>query len=280
MAGVLYIVATPIGNLEDITLRALRVLKEVDLIAAEDTRHTRHLLDHYGIKTALASYHEHNERAKAQNLVERLLRGDSIALVSDAGTPAISDPGYRLVVAALLAGIQVTPIPGAAALAAVISASGLPSDRFVFEGFLPAKQQEKNKKLQKLQSEVRTLIFYEAPHRLKESLQDLLQVFGDREIVVAREVTKMHEEFLRGTISAVSEQIANREVKGEITIVVQGAPSVAAVSNEEIEAEIRRLAGTGMGVKAISELLGERYDLAKRGVYRLALDLIQAKQKE
>ena len=222
MAGVLYIVATPIGNLEDITLRALRVLKEVDLIAAEDTRHTRHLLDHYGIKTALTSYHEHNERAKAQNLVERLLHGDSIALVSDAGTPAISDPGYRLVVAALLAGIQVTPIPGAAALAAVISASGLPSDRFVFEGFLPAKKQEKKKKLQKLQSEVRTLIFYEAPHRLKESLQDLQQVFGDREIVVAREVTKMHEEFLRGTISAVSEQIANREVKGEITIVVQG----------------------------------------------------------
>ena len=280
MAGVLYIVATPIGNLEDITLRALRVLKEVDLIAAEDTRHSRHLLDHYGIKTALTSYHEHNERAKAQNLVERLLHGDSIALVSDAGTPAISDPGYRLVVAALLAGIQVTPIPGAAALAAVISASGLPSDRFVFEGFLPAKKQEKKKKLKKLQSEVRTLIFYEAPHRLKESLQDLLQVFGDREIVVAREVTKVHEEFLRGTINAVSEQIANREVKGEITIVVQGAPSVAAVSDEEIEAEIRRLAGAGMGVKAISELLGERYDLSKRGVYRLALDLIQTKQKE
>jgi 16S rRNA (cytidine1402-2'-O)-methyltransferase len=280
MAGVLYIVATPIGNLEDITLRALRILKEVDLIAAEDTRHTRHLLDHYSIKTALTSYHEHNERAKAQNLVERLLSGDSIALVSDAGTPAISDPGYRLVVAALLAGIRVTPIPGAAALAAVISASGLPSDRFVFEGFLSAKKQEKKKKLQKLQSEVRTLIFYEAPHRLKESLQDLLQVFGDRQIVVAREVTKVHEEFLRGTISAVSEQIANREVKGEITIVVQGSPSVAEVSDEEIEAEIRRLAGAGMGVKAISELLGERYDLSKRGVYRLALDLIQTKQKE
>ena len=280
MSGVLYIVATPIGNLEDITLRALRVLKEVDLIAAEDTRHTRHLLDHYGMKTALTSYHEHNERAKAQNLVERLLHGDSIALVSDAGTPAISDPGYRLVVAALLAGIQVTPIPGAAALAAVISASGLPSDRFVFEGFLPAKSQGKKKKLQKLQSEVRTLIFYEAPHRLKESLQDFLEVLGDREIVVAREVTKMHEEFLRGTISAVSEQIANRELKGEITIVVQGSPSVAEVSDEEIEAEIRRLAGAGMGIKAISELLGERYDLAKRGVYRLALDLIQTKQKE
>ena len=280
MAGVLYIVATPIGNLEDITLRALRVLKEVDLIAAEDTRHTRHLLDHYGIKTALTSYHEHNERAKAQNLVERLLHGDSIALVSDAGTPAISDPGYRLVVAALPAGIRVTPIPGAAALAAVISASGLPSDRFVFEGFLPAKEQEKKKKLQKLQSEVRTLIFYEAPHRLKESLQDLQQVFGDREIVVAREVTKMHEEFLRGTISAVSEQIANRELKGEITIVVQGSPSVAEVSDEEIEAEIRRLAGAGMGIKAISQLLGERYDLSKRVVYRLALDLMQAKETD
>jgi len=209
-----------------------------------------------------------------------LLHGDSVALVSDAGTPAIADPGYRLVVGALLAGIQVTPIPGAAALAAVISASGLPSDRFVFEGFLPAKSQGKKKKLQKLQSEVRTLIFYEAPHRLKESLQDLQQVFGDREIVVAREVTKMHEEFLRGTISAVSEQIANRELKGEITIVVQGSPSVAEVSDEEIEAEIRRLAGAGMGIKAISQLLGERYDLSKRGLYRLALDLMQAKETD
>ena len=166
MAGVLYVVATPIGNLEDITQRALRVLKEVDLIAAEDTRHTRHLLDHYGIQTTLTSYHEHNERAKAQNLVERLQDNENIALVCDAGTPAISDPGYRLVHAALAAGIQVTPIPGPAALAAAISASGLPSDRFVFEGFLPAKPQERKSRLQELRDEGRTLVFYEAPHRL------------------------------------------------------------------------------------------------------------------
>lgn len=277
MAGVLYVVATPIGNLEDITLRALRVLKEVDLIAAEDTRHTRHLLGHCGIKTALTSYHEHNERAKAQNLVERLQRGENIALVCDAGTPAISDPGYRLVFAALAAGIQVTPIPGPTALTAAISASGLPSDRFVFEGFLPAKLQERKNRLQELRNEGRTLVFYEAPHRLKQTLDDLEQILGERDIVVARELTKVYEEFLRGQISSVRDQLAEREVKGEIVLLVQGAPATAAASEKEIEEEIRRLAAQGMGVKAISDLLGANYRVSKRQVYRLALTLLKEK---
>jgi len=279
MAGVLYVVATPIGNLEDITLRALRILKEVDLIAAEDTRHTRHLLDHYGIQTALTSYHEHNERAKAQNLVERLQRGENIALVCDAGTPAISDPGYRLVYAALAAGIQVTPIPGPAALVAAISASGLPSDRFVFEGFLPAKPQERKNRLQELRDEGRTLVFYEAPHRLKQTLDDLEQILGERDIVVARELTKLHEEFLRGKIGSVREQLAEREIKGEIALLVQGAPATAAVSEKEIEEEIRRLTVQGMGVKAISDLLGENYGVSKRQIYRLALALLKKEER-
>ena len=273
MAGVLYIVATPIGNLEDITLRALRVLKEVDLIAAEDTRHTRILLSHYDIRTPLTSYHEHNERTKAQPLVERLLGGENIALVSDAGTPAISDPGYRLVVDAIHAGIRVIPLPGAAALAAALSASGLPTDRFAFEGFLPAKKQERRARLQELKNDARTLVFYEAPHRLNESLQDMQQIMGEREIVVGRELSKVHEEFLRGTLSEVMPRLADREVKGEITIIVHGCTDEGQVSEENIGTEIRRLIDDGMGMKDVSELLGERYHVSKRQIYQMALKL-------
>jgi 16S rRNA (cytidine1402-2'-O)-methyltransferase len=273
MAGILYVVATPIGNLDDISLRALRILKEVDLIAAEDTRHTRILLSHYDIRTPLTSYHEHNEKAQAPKLVERLQSGETIALVSDAGTPAISDPGYRLLVEALRAGVKVVPLPGPSALATVLSASGLPTDRFVFEGFLPPKRQERETKLQALRDESRTLVFYEAPHRLKESLSAMRRVFGKREIVVAREVSKIHEEFLRGMIDAVIAQLAEREVKGEITIAVHGASGGVEASEEDLKAEIRRLIAEGVGVKQISELLGERYQRAKREVYQMALRL-------
>jgi 16S rRNA (cytidine1402-2'-O)-methyltransferase len=279
MAGILYVVATPIGNLEDISLRALRILKEVDLIAAEDTRHTRNLLTHYDIRTALTSYHEHNEKAQAAKLVEKLRRGENIALVSDAGTPAISDPGYRLVVEALRAGFQVVPLPGPSAVAAVLSASGLPTDRFVFEGFLPAKKQERETRLKSLRAENRTVVFYEAPHRLQESLSDMLHLLGDREIVVAREVSKIHEEYLRGTIAEVISQLGERDVKGEITVVVHGSSGESPVSEEEIKAEIRRLIDEGVGVKQISELLGTRYRLAKREVYQLALQLKTSQKK-
>lgn len=273
MAGILYIVPTPIGNLDDITLRALRVLKEVELIAAEDTRHTQHLLAHFGIKTPLTSYHDHNERGKARTLVERLKSGASIALVSDAGTPAISDPGYRIVVDAIQAGIQVVPLPGASALTTALSASGLPTDRFLFEGFLPAKAQERKANLQSLRGEVATLVFYEGPHRLLDALNDMLKIFGDRDIAVARELTKVHEEFLRGKLSEVIGALADRDIKGEIVIMVRGTSGEAQVSDEELHGTIRQLAGNGMGVKEIAELLGERYGLAKKEVYKVALDL-------
>jgi 16S rRNA (cytidine1402-2'-O)-methyltransferase len=273
MPGQLFIVPTPIGNLEDITLRALRVLKDVDLIAAEDTRHTQHLLNHYGISTSLTSYHEHNEREKAQTLVDRIKNGANIALVSDAGTPAIADPGFRLVAAAIAAGVQIVPLPGAAALATVLSASGLPTDRFLFEGFLPAKKAERRAKLQALHEQTATLIFYEAPHRLLDTLNDIRQLLGDRRLVVAREVSKVHEEFLRGAVSGIVDQLADRDVKGEITLIVHGATGDARVSEERLRTEIRRLTDEQVGVKEIAELLGERYGLAKREVYRLALEL-------
>jgi 16S rRNA (cytidine1402-2'-O)-methyltransferase len=278
MVGVLYIVATPIGNLEDITLRAIRILKEVDLIAAEDTRHTQILLSHYAIGTPLTSYHEHNERAKAQPLVERLRRGENIALLSDAGTPAISDPGYRLIVEAIRAGVRIIPLPGPSALAAVLSASGLPTDRFVFEGFLPAKKQERKAKLEALRSETRTVVLYEAPHRIKESLVDMQQILGEREIVLGREVSKRHEEFLRGMLRDVIAQLTDREIKGEITLVVHGATDESKVSDEELKEEIERLTAQGIGVKQISEMIGERYRLSKREVYQRALQLRQSKR--
>jgi 16S rRNA (cytidine1402-2'-O)-methyltransferase len=206
-------------------------------------------------------------------LVERLLGGENIALVSDAGTPAISDPGYRLVVEAIHAGIRVIPLPGAAALAAALSAGGLPTDRFAFEGFLPAKKQGRRATLQELKNDARTLVFYEAPHRLKESLQDMQQIIGDREIVVGRELSKVHEEFLRGTVSEVMARLADREVKGEITIIVHGCTDEGQVSEENIGTEIRRLIDDGMGMKDVSELLGERYHVSKRQIYQMALKL-------
>lgn len=272
MSGILYIVATPIGNLEDITLRALRILKEVDLIAAEDTRHTKTLLNHYGIHTPLTSYHDHNEKTKAHALVARLEQGENVALVSDAGTPTLSDPGYRLVRESVEAGVNVVPVPGASALTAVLSASGLPTDRFVFEGFLSAKKRERRERLQGLREESRTLVFYEAPHRLKGSLQDLLEVLGDREVVLGREVTKIYEEFIRGRLSEITALAGSREWRGEITLVVKGSEGRKAPADDLLTAEIQRLRRKGMRVKEIAELLGERFSYPKREVYRLALE--------
>jgi 16S rRNA (cytidine1402-2'-O)-methyltransferase len=269
--GILYIVATPIGNLEDITLRALRVLKEVDVIAAEDTRHTKILLSRYGIRTPLTSYHEHNEKSKARQLISRLQQGEKIAVVSDAGTPAISDPGYRLVMEAARAGIRVIPIPGACALAAALSAGGLPTDRFVFEGFLSAKKQQRREQLRALSGETRTLIFYEAPHRVTQTLKDLAEIFGNREIVLAREVTKIHEEFLRSRLTDMAQQIADRDIKGEITLLVGGSSGKPEMSQEQLRDEIRELKNGGIRVKEIAEILGEKYGQSKKEIYRLAL---------
>jgi 16S rRNA (cytidine1402-2'-O)-methyltransferase len=271
MPGTLYIVATPIGNLEDITLRALRVLKEVAVVAAEDTRHTQVLLNHYGIQTPLTSYHEHNERTKAEGLVKRLLEGQDIALVSDAGTPAISDPGFRLVAQAVDAGIRIIPLPGASALTAVLSASGLPTDRIAFEGFLPAKKKQRRERLQALRDETRTLVFYEAPHRLMEALDDIHELLGDREAVLAREVSKVHEEFLRGRIRELIRVLRRREIRGEFTLIISGSAGETPVTEDRLKAEIHELRVRGMRVKEIAEVLGEKFGYPKKEIYRLAL---------
>jgi len=271
MPGILYIVATPIGNLEDTTLRALRVLKEVDVVAAEDTRHTQILLSHYDIHTPLTSYHEHNEKTKSQELVKRLAQGQNIALVSDAGTPAISDPGFRLGVQAIRAGVRIIPIPGASALTAVLSASGLPTDRFVFEAFLPAKKRQRRERLQTLRDETRTLIFYEAPHRLKDSLDDIHELLGNREAVLAREVSKVHEEFLRGPVSELVRALGSGEIRGEVTLIISGSSGAPRVNEDRLQAEIRELKGRGLRVKEIAEVLGEKFGYPKKEIYRLAL---------
>jgi 16S rRNA (cytidine1402-2'-O)-methyltransferase len=218
--GRLYLVATPIGNLEDITLRALRVLKEADVIACEDTRQTAKLLNHYGIHKRAISYHEHNEVMKAPELVLEMEEGLRVALVSDAGTPGISDPGHHLVSLAIRHGIPVVPVPGPSAFAASLAASGLPTDHFHFIGFLPARRTQRRKMLKALSDDPGTFVFYEAPHRLAASLADMLALLGNRQVVIAREVTKVHEEFLRGRLKDLAAWAKRRRVKGEITIMV------------------------------------------------------------
>lgn len=220
--GKLYIVSTPIGNREDITLRALRILKEVDLIAAEDTRHTSSLLKHFGIQTPLTSYFEGNELKKKEFILSKLRQGDQIALVSDAGTPGISDPGFRLIQAAIENVISVVPIPGPSAVITALSVSGLPTDSFLFKGFLPHKLKKRKDLLKQLEEMKATLIFYESPHRLAESLSDILDVLGDREMVLTRELTKIYEEVLRGKVSEIINQIGERKLKGEVTLVISG----------------------------------------------------------
>ncbi len=221
-SGILYVVSTPIGNLSDITLRALEILKQVDLIAAEDTRHTGVLLKNYSVTTPLTSYHDFNKEKKAPELIQKILSGSSIALVSDAGTPGISDPGYLLIKLAIENQIQIVPIPGPAAFVSALVVSGLPTDKFVFEGFLPTKGQKRKKRLEELVQEKRTLIFYESPYRLLKFLDEARQILGDRRISVARELTKKFEEIKRGTISEVQQYFQAGKIKGELVIVVEG----------------------------------------------------------
>lgn len=219
-AGTLYLVATPLGNLEDITLRALKILTEVDLIAAEDTRKAKRLLNHYHIKTPLTSYFEHTSFKKTQSLLSQMKQGKDIALISEAGTPSISDPGYTLTKTAIEHSVNVIPIPGASALIAALSASGLPTHSFIFEGFIPRKQNKRRNLLLSLQDQPRTLIFYESPKRLLSTLKDLFAVLGDRQIVIARELTKVFEEMVRGKTSEVIAQLEGKTIRGEITILV------------------------------------------------------------
>jgi 16S rRNA (cytidine1402-2'-O)-methyltransferase len=270
----LYLVATPIGNLEDITLRALRVLKNVDLIACEDTRQTQKLLNHYGISTRTVSYHEHNEMTKAAELVVDLEGGARIALVTDAGMPGISDPGYRLISLAIRHRVPVIPIPGASAFLAALVASGLPTDSFRFSGFLPAKRGERRSLLESVRGSARTQVFYEAPHRLLETLEDVAEVLGPaRHVVVAREVTKIHEEFLRGTVDEVHTTLKSRgEVKGEITLLIAKAeesaqPTVTARLN--IRERLHQLmAQEKIDEKAALKKLAKEMGVSKSEAYR------------
>jgi 16S rRNA (cytidine1402-2'-O)-methyltransferase len=279
----LYLVATPIGNLEDITLRAVRVLREVDLIACEDTRHTRRLLDHFGISKPTISYHEHNEQARAQELVARLLRGASIALVSDAGTPGISDPAYRVVTAAIESGITIVPVPGATAAVAGLIASGLPTDAFLFAGFLPSKKQARRARLTELQSERATLIFYEAPHRIRETLLDAQEVLGNRQAALARELTKLHEQFLRGPLAEISTHFAQHEPRGEMVLVIAGsaddnlAPLATGSINEQV-AGLMRDAGLSRN-EAIKQAARTR-GLSRRAAYQLMLEEKESNENE
>ncbi len=274
-AGTLYIVGTPIGNLEDMTVRAVRILQTVDLIAAEDTRHTGKLLHHFQIKTPQISYHEHNRTTRVPELLAKLQQGWAIALVSDAGMPGISDPGYELVKACAEEGFTVVPIPGASAVITALSASGLPSDRFIFEGFLPAKSQARRTHLESLQSESRTIVFYESPHRLRATLQDLADVLGsDRQITLARELTKLHEEFWRGTAVEAIELYTQREPQGEYTIVVAGAEVVKVILSEAaLRSELQSLIAQGVSRSDASRQLAQQTLLPRRQIYQLALSL-------
>jgi len=271
----LYLVATPIGNLEDITLRALRVLKEADLIACEDTRHTRRLLDHFGISQPTISYHEHNERERAAELVERLARGEVVALVTDAGTPGISDPAYRIVTAAIERGIAVVPVPGATALIAGLVASGLPTDAFYFGGFLPAKRGARRARLEELRSIRATLVFYEAPHRVRETLADAREVLGDRRAALARELTKLHEQFIRGSLSEISAQLAEREPRGEMTLVIAGSSddNLAIEESGSLSAQVERLIQElGLSRNEALKHAARSRGLSKKAAYQLLLE--------
>lgn len=268
--GALFVVATPIGNLEDITIRALKILAEVDLIACEDTRRTARLLSAHGIRKPMLSYFEHNELRRVPELVERLKRGDAIALVSDAGTPAISDPGYRLVRAALEAGCPVLSVPGPSALTAALSIAGLPTDRFCFEGFLPARSAPRRKVLADLKHEPRTIVFFEAARRLPETLPEMAEIFGaDREAAIVRELTKIHEETLKGTLGDLA--AAGTALKGEVVLVVAGASEAEGGRVEIAGLTVEALREAGLGLKQASDLVARFSGRGRREVYQEAL---------
>ena len=270
--GRLFVVGTPIGNLEDITLRAIRVLKEVDLIACEDTRRTQQLLNHYQIRTPTISYHEHNEMTRAPELVIKLTEGNNIALVSDAGMPVVSDPGFRLVHLAIRHAIPVVPVPGASAFVAALAASGLPVDKFRFLGFLPSRKAARRRALEEHKSATRTLVFYEAPHRVLEMLRDVRDILGDRDVVLAREVTKVHEEFWRGTVSALLERAKGKAIKGEITLLV--CPTSEAgetpAADSLIQPEIQMLmVQRGLDERAALKAVAKARGISRSEAYRL-----------
>lgn len=269
--GTLYLIATPIGNLEDITLRALRLLQEVDLIAAEDTRHTGRLLAHYGVDSPQISYHEHNKLTRLDTVLKALATGD-VALVSDAGTPGLSDPGYRLVQAAIEHGVPVVPIPGPSALTAALVASGLPTDAFVYVGFLPRRRTDRRQLLAELAEERRTLVAFESSHRLAATLEDIENVLGNRRITVARELTKLHEEIWRGPAREARERFADK-VRGEITLVVAGSSAPPSWDGERVRERVSRLMGRGLSHREAAKLVAQISGWSRRDVYQMTIDL-------
>jgi len=270
----LYIVPTPIGNLKDITLRALDVLNEVDLILAEDTRTTSHLLNHYAITKPISPYHQHNEHKVLQHLIDQLIEGKKMALVTDAGTPGISDPAFLLIRECVKNNIKTECLPGATAFVPALVNSGIPSNSFIFEGFLPAKPGQRQKALERLKHETRTLIFFESSHRLLDMLADLERIFGDRQIVIGRELTKMFEELRRGPVSEIRQFFREREIKGEVALLVAGR-GTSEPGNEllSITEEIRLLAKEGLSLKEIAQVVSERRGIPKREVYALGIQL-------
>jgi 16S rRNA (cytidine1402-2'-O)-methyltransferase len=281
MSGTLYLVATPIGNLEDITHRAVRVLSEVDLIACEDTRHTRKLLNHYGINTKTISYHEHNERERAAELIEKLRSGLNVALVTDAGMPSISDPGFRLTKAAIENDLRVVPIPGANALTTALVASGLPTDDFFFAGFLPSRSGSRRARLAELRSLAATLILYEGPHRIAATLKDAFEILGEREAVVARELTKLHEELARGRLSELAERFADAEnARGEIVLIIDRtiiANDHESPSESKVMELVEKLEGEGLDHRQALKRAARELGLSRDEAYRR---LVEQRKKE
>ena len=278
MSAQLFVVATPIGHLDDMTFRAIDILKSVSIVAAEDTRQSAQLFKHYNISTQLTACHDHNESNKIEQLVQKLLAGDNIALISDAGTPLISDPGFKLVRAAQEHGIKVVPVPGACAAIAALSAVGLPSDRFSFEGFLPSKASQRISQLEKLKNETQTLIFYEAPHRILECVKNMAEVFGEnRPVGFAREITKTFETIKKMTLKDLVSFIENdhNQEKGEIVLVVGGAPEKADLEQEKLDELLKRLL-QDLSVKAASQLAADLTGVKKKVAYQRALELTQS----
>jgi 16S rRNA (cytidine1402-2'-O)-methyltransferase len=272
--GTLYVVATPIGNLEDITYRAVKVLDGVDLVAAEDTRHSRKLLDRFDIRKPLLSYHDHNERQRYGEILERLQAGENVALISDAGTPCIADPGYRLIASCRTAGVSVVPIPGASALIAALSVSGVATDRFTFEGYLPSRAKARSDLLKSLAGEQRTMVCYETPHRLVAALNDLVKVFGgERPLVVAREMTKIHEEFFHGSADDAVAHFSRRPVKGEVVLVIP--PSSAGPQMNARDALRNLLDDSSLSRREAVKVVAREYGLPVSDVYRMSLSLTE-----
>lgn len=283
MSGTLFIVATPIGNLDDLTIRISKVIEQAKFVLAEDTRVTIKILNHLGLKKQMISCHEHNEADRVQALAQAAAEGASIALISDAGTPLISDPGYQIVREAIELGMKVIPIPGPSAFLLALVGSGLPCDKFVFEGFLPDKTSAQKSRLEELRKDPRTLVFYVSPHKLIKNLTVLLETFGDREICLARELTKLHEEFLRGKISTMIEKYSHEEIRGEFVLVVAGIAAdnqSAETTEDEMRAAIRAEFESERSVKDIAALLAEQFHWKKSDVYRLALDEQKATRSE